>query len=125
MKELLTIDIDCQILGMQNAELTATKAVNKFHDLAWYCGAQRMLKNQHKYKRIDVVLDGIRAADIEKKFPAETKQLKEGYEQKGMRWLEALENRLAWNHDGALNVLAQIRNDRLELEDESMRRVAT
>ncbi len=125
MKELLTIDIDCQILGMQNAELTAAKAVDKFHDLAWYCGAKRMLTNPHKYKRIAVVLDGIRVADIEKKFPAETKQLKDGFQQKGLRWLEALENRLAWNHDGALNVLAQIRHDRHELEDEARRRVAS
>lgn len=77
--------------------------------LAWYSGCIRMLRDSNRYHRLEVFIDSVRAGKIETSYPAEAKEIRDGFYSKGSDWLAGIESQLAWKYHGALLVLQDIK----------------
>ena len=89
--------------------LLAQQKVDMLESLAWYAGCIRMLRDATRYHRLEVFIDSVRAGKIENEFPAESKEIKDGFHNKGTDWLSGIESQLAWKYQGALLVLQDIK----------------
>ena len=88
----------------------AQDKVDMLEALAWYSGCIRMLRDATRYHRLDVFIDSVRSGNIEKAFPDETAEIKEGFHKNGTEWLAGIENQLSWKYQGALLVLQDIKD---------------